>query len=67
MWFYCLQAGQTPLLLAVRNNNVVIVKELVGAKVDVNYLDQVRSSSVYYLSLGVFVITGRTLCSDDVL
>ena len=40
---YCLQAGQTPLLLAVRKNNVAMVRELAQARVDVNHIEQVSS------------------------
>ena len=36
-----LQAGQTPLLLAVRKNNVAMVRELAQARVDVNHMEQV--------------------------
>ena len=43
-----LQAGQTPLLLAVRKNNVAMVRELTRARVDVNHMEQV-SHSVYLL------------------
>ena len=46
MIFLRLQAGQTPLLLAVRKNNVAMVRELVRARVDVNHMEQV-SHPVY--------------------
>ena len=39
----CLQAGQTPLLLAVRKNNVAMVRELAQVRVDVNHMEQVSS------------------------
>ena len=36
-----LQRGQTPLLLATRKKNIVMVKELVEAEVDVNHMEEV--------------------------
>ncbi|CAI8034155.1 Putative ankyrin repeat protein L93, partial [Geodia barretti] len=36
----CNKFGQTPLLLAVRKYNVAMVKELIGAGVDVNKMEQ---------------------------
>ena len=39
--YYSSKFGQTPLLLAVRKNNVAMVKELIGAGVDVNKMEQV--------------------------
>ena len=38
-----LQAGQTPLLLAVKKNNVAMVRELARVRVDVNHMEQVSS------------------------
>ena len=64
------QSGQTPLLLAVKNNNVGIVGELVGARVDVNQMEVVSDtcdcvSAVYGDT--VLCGPGRTVCSDVVL
>ncbi|CAI8018725.1 hypothetical protein GBAR_LOCUS11348 [Geodia barretti] len=36
----CNKFGQTPLLLAVTKNNVAMVKEVIGAGVDVNKMEQ---------------------------
>ena len=41
-FFNCFsQNGQTPLLLAVRKNNVAMVRELIAARVDVNQMEKV--------------------------
>ena len=45
------QEGQTPLLLAVRNNNIAIVRELVAARVDVDYMQEVRASFPHLLNI----------------
>ena len=41
------QAGHTPLFLAVLNNNTVMVGELIQARVDVNHLNEVSDVSYY--------------------
>ena len=38
-----IQEGQAPLLLAVRNNNIAIVRELIAARVDVNCVHEVSN------------------------
>ena len=45
------QEGQTPLLLAVRNNNIAIVRELVAARVDVDYMQEVRALFPHLLNI----------------
>ena len=37
------QDGQTPLLLAVRKRNIAIVRELLGAEVALNHMEEVRT------------------------
>ena len=45
------QEGQTPLLLAVQNNNIAIVRELVAARVDVDYMQEVRALFPHLLNI----------------
>ena len=35
------QEGQTPLLLAIRKNDIVTVKELLASRADVDYIQEV--------------------------
>ncbi|CAI8018727.1 hypothetical protein GBAR_LOCUS11348 [Geodia barretti] len=42
----CNKFGQTPLLLAVTKNNVAMVKEVIGAGVDVNKMEQHPDTSL---------------------
>ena len=50
MPFHYLQAGQTPLLLAVRKNNMAIVRELVNARVDVDHMYEVCHTELAFRS-----------------
>ena len=47
---------------------MALVKELVRAKVNVNHIEQVCKNYCYMIATyNLFVVIGRTLCSDDVL
>ena len=58
------QEGQTPLLLAVRNNNIAIVRELVAARVDVDYMQEVRALFPHLLNILKNVIFIECVCDN---
>ena len=56
--------------MAVKNNNVGIVRELVGAGVDVNQMEEVSDTCDCVIAVYgdiVLCVPGRTVCSDVVL
>ena len=59
--------GQTPLLLAVQNNNLAIVRELVAARVDVDYMQEVRALFPHLLNILKNAIFMYRICLREVL
>ena len=61
------QDGQTPLLLAVRKRNIAVVRELLGAEVELNHMEKVRTCILSFFVIEMCICPERTLCSDVVL
>ena len=56
--------------MAVKNNNVGIIGELVGAGVDVNQMEEVSETCDCVIAVygdTILCVPGRTVCSDVVL
>ena len=54
-----LQEGQTPLLLAVKKNNVAMVRELTRVRVDVNHMEHVSHPVFSCLCYYIIMLVSR--------